>query len=89
MNIAPIMAIQCVNLLPIQLLKYHDNDDPILHIGQLTKGCVTNGEDIENHKIQYFPNSLKGKSIDWFAIHEIATSNSNLESSAMGIHYTI
>jgi hypothetical protein len=27
---------------------------------------VTNGEDMDDHKLQYFPNSLRGKSIDWF-----------------------
>jgi hypothetical protein len=31
---------------------------------------VTNGEDINDHKLQYFPNSLRGRSIDWFAKYE-------------------
>jgi hypothetical protein len=35
-----------------------------------TKVCVTNGEDIDDHKLQYFPNSLKGRTIDWFATYE-------------------
>jgi len=56
--------------LRIQLPKYHDNDDPTLYIQQLTKICVTNGEN--NHKIQYFPNSLKERVIDWFIRYEIA-----------------
>jgi len=32
MNMNPFIAIIHVNVLPIQLLKYHDNDDPVLHI---------------------------------------------------------
>ncbi len=31
---------------------------------------MTNGEDIDNHKLQYFPNSLRGRAIDWFAKYE-------------------
>jgi hypothetical protein len=58
------MVIPPANALQIQLPKYHDNGDPVLHIQQLTKVCVTNGKDIDCHKLQYFPNSLKGKAVD-------------------------
>jgi hypothetical protein len=36
MNVNSLMAIICVNVLRIQLPKYHDDDDPIIHIRQLT-----------------------------------------------------
>jgi hypothetical protein len=42
------------------------------HLQKLTKICVTNGNNIEDHKLQYFPNSLKGKVDNWFAKFEIA-----------------
>jgi hypothetical protein len=64
MNLPPIMAIPLANALHIQLPKYHDNEDPILLIQQLTKVCVTNGKNTNDHKLQYFPSSLKGKTID-------------------------
>jgi hypothetical protein len=51
MNVNPLMAIMLINVLLIQLLKYHDNDDFIIHIQQLIKTCVTNGEDINDHKL--------------------------------------
>jgi hypothetical protein len=70
MNVNPLMVIILANLLHIQLPKYHDNDDLIIHIRQLTKVCVTNGEDTNNHKLQYFPNSLRGRAVDWFARYE-------------------
>jgi hypothetical protein len=31
---------------------------------------VTNGKNIDNHKLQYFPNSFKKRIIDWFARYE-------------------
>jgi hypothetical protein len=31
---------------------------------------VTNGEDINNHKLQYFPYSLRGRTVDWFVKYE-------------------
>jgi len=34
------------------------------------KACVTNGENIDYHKIQYFPNSLRGRIVDWFGKYE-------------------
>jgi hypothetical protein len=49
MNVNPLMVLILANVLHIQLLKYHDNDDPVIHIRQLTKVCVTNGEDIDDH----------------------------------------
>jgi hypothetical protein len=55
------MVIPLANALRIQLPKYHDNESPILHIRQLTKVCVTNGKNIYNHKLQYFPNSWRGR----------------------------
>jgi hypothetical protein len=43
----------------------------------LTKVCVTNGEDTNHHKLQYFPNSLRGRATNWFrkyeTIHPIVT----------------
>jgi hypothetical protein len=32
MNVPPIMVVPFVNALRIQLLKYHDKEDPVLHI---------------------------------------------------------
>jgi hypothetical protein len=52
------MAILVTNVLRILLPKFHDGDDVITHIGKLTKVCVTNGEDIDAHKLQYFPTTL-------------------------------
>jgi hypothetical protein len=40
MNMNPIMVVILVNVLRIQLLKYHDNDDLVMHIQQLIKVCV-------------------------------------------------
>jgi hypothetical protein len=37
----------------------------------LTKVCVTNEKDTNCHKLQYFPNSLRGRRINWFGIYEI------------------
>jgi hypothetical protein len=31
---------------------------------------VTNGENMKAHKLQYFPNSLRGRTINWFARYE-------------------
>ncbi len=36
----------------------------------MTKVCVTNGEYIECHKLQYFPNSLRGRVANWFGKYE-------------------
>jgi hypothetical protein len=72
MNVNSLVVVVPINVLRIQLLKYHDNDDPIIHIQQLTKVCVTNGEDTNDHKLQYFPSSFKGRVTDWFAKYEIA-----------------
>jgi hypothetical protein len=38
--------------------KFHDGYDAIIHIGRLAKMCVINGEDIDAHKLQYFPTTL-------------------------------
>jgi hypothetical protein len=59
MNVNPFMAIVPINVLHIQLLKYHDNNDLVIHIWQLTKVSVTNGEDTNDHKLQYFPNFFR------------------------------
>ncbi len=32
MNVNPLMVVVLANVLCIQLLKYHDNDDPVIHI---------------------------------------------------------
>jgi len=66
------MVVILANVLHIQLPKYHDNDDHVKHIQQLTNVCVINGKDIDNHKLKYFPNSLKGRATDWFAKYETA-----------------
>ncbi len=60
MSVPPIIAVPLANVLRIYLSKYHDNEDLVLHIRQLTKVCVTNGEYTNYHKLQYFPNSLRG-----------------------------
>jgi hypothetical protein len=39
------------NILRIQLPLYRDGDDPTSHFQQLTKVCVTNGENIDAHKL--------------------------------------
>jgi hypothetical protein len=70
MNVPPIMVVPVVNALQIQLFKYHDNRDLVLHIRQLTKVYVIIGKDIDNHKLQYFPNSLKEKATNWFGRYE-------------------
>jgi hypothetical protein len=59
MNSNPLMVIIPTNVFRIQLLKYYDNDDRVIHIQQLTKVYLINGEDIYDHKLQYFLNSLK------------------------------
>ncbi len=51
MFVLPIMALPASNVLHIQLPKYHDNDDPMSHLRQLTKVCVTNGENAPDHKL--------------------------------------
>jgi len=51
MNMNPFMDIIPTIVLCIELLKYHDNDDHVTHIQQLIKVCVTNGEDIDDHKL--------------------------------------
>jgi hypothetical protein len=51
MFVLPIMALPTANVLHIQLPKYHDNDDPVSHLRQLTKICVTNGENTHDHKL--------------------------------------
>ncbi len=70
MNMNPFMDVILVNVLRIQLPKYHDNDNPVIHIRQLTKVCVTNEKNTNDHKLQYFPNSLRKRTIDWFARYE-------------------
>ncbi len=59
MFVPPIMALTTTNVLCIQLPIY-DNDNLMFHLRQLTKVCVTNGENILDHKLQYFPNLFKG-----------------------------
>jgi hypothetical protein len=72
MNVPPIITLPFVNVLKIYLLKYHDNGNPTLHMWQLTKVCVTNGKDTNCHKLQYFPNSRRGKVANLFGRYEIA-----------------
>jgi len=47
-----------MNVLQMPLTKFHDGNDAITHIGRLAKVCVKNGEDIDAHKLQYFPTTL-------------------------------
>jgi hypothetical protein len=79
MNVNPLMVVIPTDVLCIQLPKYHDNDDPVIHIQQLTKVCVINGKDIDDHKLQYFPIFLRGRTTNWFAkyetVHPMATRN--------------
>jgi hypothetical protein len=70
MNVPPIMAVPLANVLRIQLPKYHDNGELVLHIQQLMKVCVINGENTDCHKLQYFLNSLRGRVVDWFGKYE-------------------
>jgi hypothetical protein len=63
MNVNPFMVVVHVNVLCIQLSKYHDNDDLTIYIRQLTKICVTNGKDTYDHKLQYFPNFLREREL--------------------------
>ncbi len=52
------MVVVAPNVLQIPLPKFHDGNDAIIHIGRLAKVCVMNGEDIDAHKLQYFPTTL-------------------------------
>ncbi len=70
MNIVPIVILPTINVWCIQPPKYHNNDDLMSHLQKLTKVCVTNKEDTTNHKLQYFLNSLKGQTTNWFAKYE-------------------
>jgi hypothetical protein len=49
--VPPAMAIVAINILRIPLPKFDDGDYAIIHIGKLAKICVTNGEDINAHKL--------------------------------------
>jgi len=35
------------------------------------KVCVSNGENTNHHKLQYFPNSLRGETTNWFGRFQI------------------
>jgi hypothetical protein len=61
-----VMATPISNVLIIQLPLYQIDDDPTSHLQQLTKICVTNGENTNVHKLRYFPYSLKKIKMDWF-----------------------
>ncbi len=51
--------------------KYYDGDDLMTHLKQFTKICVINGENIDVHKVWYFPKyTLKRWGEDWFACYE-------------------
>jgi hypothetical protein len=64
------MVIVVGNVLWIPLPKFHDGDDAIIHIGRLTKICVTNSEAINAHKLEYFPTTLWRKNVSWFIHYE-------------------
>jgi hypothetical protein len=57
-HVPPTMVVVAPNVLQIPLPKFHDGNDAIIHIGRLAKVCVMNGEDIDAHKLQYFPTTL-------------------------------
>jgi len=61
MNVNPLMVVILVKVLHIQLPKYHDNDDHIIYIQQLTKVRTTNGKDTYDHKLQYFKILVEGE----------------------------
>ncbi len=70
-HISPLKVI-VPNVLQIQLPKYCENNDLVIfHFWQFTMACVTNGENTRAHKLQYFPKSLRGKVVNWFAHYEI------------------
>jgi hypothetical protein len=69
-RVPPTMVIMVTNVLQMPLPKFHDGDDALTHIGRLTKACVTNGEDIDEHKLQSFPTTLQRKSVSWFTRFE-------------------
>jgi hypothetical protein len=60
------MVALVANALKVPLPKYHDGDDPMTYVKQLTHVCIMNGENIFVHKLQYFPNILKRHVIGWF-----------------------
>jgi hypothetical protein len=71
------MAQVADNVLKIYLPKYHDGDEPLSHIQQLTKACVANGENIDFHKLQYFPNILRKRAVNlfvWFETTNLVTT---------------
>jgi hypothetical protein len=60
------MVALVANALKIPLPKYHDGDDQMTHVKQLTHVCIIYGENIYVSKLQYFPNALKRQAIGWF-----------------------
>jgi hypothetical protein len=68
--IQPILVVTMValvaNVLKIPLPKYHDGDDQMTYVKQLTHVCIMNGENIYVHKLQYFPSTLRRQIIGWF-----------------------
>jgi hypothetical protein len=54
----PIMVVMAANILRIPLPKFHDGNDAVTHIRRLAKLGVTNGEDNNAHKLQYFSTTL-------------------------------
>jgi len=57
-HVPPTIAIMAPNVLQIPLPKFHDGNEAIIHIGRLANVRVTNGEDIDAHKLQHFPTTL-------------------------------
>ncbi len=72
------MGVVVTNVLRIPLLKFHDGNNAVIHIGILAKICGTNGKDTDAHKLQYFPTTLRGRNASWFTCYEttnlVATS---------------
>lgn len=45
---------------------------------QLTKVCITNGKNTNAHKLQYFQNTLKRQTMDWFIKYDTTNPRTTL-----------
>jgi hypothetical protein len=50
------------------------------------KVCVTNGKYIDYHKLQYFPNSLRGRVANWFGKYETTHPTNNMGKGSMCLY---
>jgi hypothetical protein len=53
------------------------------------KVCVTNGEYTDCHNLQYFPNSLRGRVVNWFGRYEIAHPTTDMDKGSTCIYNSI